>query len=88
MQAQKAVLRHLQKTFKVTSQLCSVTTEKVEESKRGLASLSNIEEQYVCCKKVDFSKTPYKEFPRLKDDLLYKLVTSLEEEIVKLSKTM
>ena len=88
MQAQKALLRHLQKTFKASSHHCDNISVKINESRKSVETLINIQEQYVCCKKVDFSNSPYKEFPSLKDDLMYKLILASEEELQKLKSVM
>ncbi|XP_013382683.1 uncharacterized protein C1orf109 [Lingula anatina] len=85
MQAELAICRQLQKTFKTIQEQSEQWKLTLETCQKDMTSLENLAEQYQCCAKVDLLQTPLAQsFPDIKEKLLYKLHDEMADMINRL----
>ncbi|CAH1780017.1 unnamed protein product [Owenia fusiformis] len=85
MQAESAILRQLQKSFKIVKHQYEKYNKDIEETRQYVESIVNLSEQLIAIKDVEMDSTPLEKFPDVKDKLSGKLMMSIEHLIEKLA---
>ncbi|XP_064641594.1 AFG2-interacting ribosome maturation factor-like [Lineus longissimus] len=83
MQAEVALSQQLNRSFKVIKKNLSLWDQTLLEGRPCVDSISNLAEQLECCQRVKVSATPLKNFENLQERLIGKLISTIEDEIIK-----